>query len=652
MSVLAGRYHLLEQVGEGGMGVVWRAHDEQLERDVAIKLLRPFLAAEPELRRRFDREARTLASLASEYIVRVFDYVNDGERAFLVLEYVDGSNLAQASSGRLPLPLVEAACYGRPVAHALAYAHARGVVHRDLTPANILIESTSGRVVTSDFGLARIARSSGSLTAAGTLLGTPEYWSPEQALGHDTTAACDLYAFGCILFLLLSGRLPFEGDDRLGVGLRRAHEDAPSLAVASPAAPLAAVDLVDSLLAREPAHRPDAAEAAAALGRVSGNSWPRRVLAASSTASAKPTLALPSERSTLVNTSPPATVVTAAPARGRERRRLRGSVTSLAAAAALTTGIVVALFFAAWLAQTSVRTPSVISLSEGAARARILRALPSAAVSVSRVYSTRVAKGRVLAQRPAPGSKVSSDARITLTISAGSPFAAVPEVAAGTPPELALAALVHGGFRGHYSHTPSWTVRKGTLIAFEPSAGTRLRRPAAVSIILSSGYPRRIVPKVENTDLAIAERILEQTHLHYRIVHKLEPNLPPNQVLREIPAAGVSVYEGSRIRLTVTRTLRWVRLLAASGGGAYESAPFTVPARWRIRYRLRRSELGIALVQFSWSRDGELPDGRGFLAHNTGTLQTYAAADGPGTYRIAVNPFLGTDWYVEIDALE
>ena len=117
----------------------------------------------------------------------------------------------------------------RPVAQALAYAHGRGVVHRDLTPSNILIERGSGRVVTTDFGLARIARSTGSLTATGVLLGTPEYWSPELALGRENGAAADLYALGCILFLLLSGRLPFEGEDRLAVGLRRAHDDAPSL---------------------------------------------------------------------------------------------------------------------------------------------------------------------------------------------------------------------------------------------------------------------------------------------------------------------------------------------------------------------------------------------------------------------------------------
>src|SRR5215468_11704975 len=160
---LAERYELVEQVGAGGMGVVWRARDRKLGRHVAIKLLHSFVADDPEQRQRFEREARTLAGLASEHIVRVYDYVDMGAQAFLVMEYVDGGNLAEATFGRLPLDVGEAAWYGAAVADALACAHASGVIHRDLTPANILIEGQTGRVVTTDFGLARIARSSGSL---------------------------------------------------------------------------------------------------------------------------------------------------------------------------------------------------------------------------------------------------------------------------------------------------------------------------------------------------------------------------------------------------------------------------------------------------------------------------------------------------------
>jgi eukaryotic-like serine/threonine-protein kinase len=131
MAVLAGRYQLLERVGEGGMSVVWRARDTELEREVAIKLLRSVVAADPAQSHRFHREARALAALASDRIVRIYDYVSSGDDSFLVMEYVAGENLAQATRGRLPLEPGEAAAYMQPVAQALAYAHARGVVHRD-----------------------------------------------------------------------------------------------------------------------------------------------------------------------------------------------------------------------------------------------------------------------------------------------------------------------------------------------------------------------------------------------------------------------------------------------------------------------------------------------------------------------------------------
>src|SRR3954470_12736134 len=134
MTVLAARYELLHKVGEGGMSVVWRARDRKLEREVAIKLLRSSTALDAQQSRRFHREARALAALAHEHIVRIYDYVSDDDQSFLVMEYIAGVNLAQATRDHLPLTVNAVAAYVRPVAEALAYAHAAGVVHRDLTP--------------------------------------------------------------------------------------------------------------------------------------------------------------------------------------------------------------------------------------------------------------------------------------------------------------------------------------------------------------------------------------------------------------------------------------------------------------------------------------------------------------------------------------
>lgn len=644
MTVLAARYELLEKVGEGGMSVVWLARDRKLERDVAIKQLRSFVAGDPAQSRRFHREARALAALAHEHIVRIYDYVSSEEHSFLVMEYVAGENLAQATRGRLPLALPEAAAYVKPVAEALAYAHTRGVVHRDLTPSNILVERSSARVVTTDFGIARIARSSGSLTATGVLLGTPEYWSPELALGRESGTAADVYALGCILFLLSSGRLPFEGEDRLAVGLRRAHEDAPSLRTLVPDAPESAIALVDSLLARDVESRPDASVVAARLDELAAGVIARPAALETAPDSEPRTIAVPSEQPTIQLPAPP-TIAVARPSRRRwVRRRV------LAAVLASIAVIVGALVFAGEVRNPLLRVPNVVSLREDVARAQIQRSLPTATVTVQRVYSTRIGAGRVIRQRPEPSARYGFGTRVQLLVSKGTPFAPVPALA-GRPAARAQAALARQGFASRYEYEPSWTVRKGAVVGLQPHAGTRLHRPARVTIVVATGYPRAVVPDVRDAELASAQQQLATNHLRYRLVWRLTDDAPPGQVLEQIPAAGTTVYQGAQIRLTVARTLHWVKLFAVSGADEYESDVFTVPARWRIRYRLAANDFGLALAQIAWTGTDEF-GGHSFVASSAGALRTYVSSDGAGSYRLSVRPFADTRWYVEVDALK
>jgi eukaryotic-like serine/threonine-protein kinase len=621
-TVLAGRYELLELLGEGGMSVVWRARDRKLERDVAIKLLRPGIATDADNARRFQREARTLARLAHGHIVRVYDFATTDGQSFLVMEHVDGANLATATRERLPLSPADAAAYARPVAQALSYAHAQGVIHRDLTPSNILVERKSGRVVATDFGLARVARNSSSVTAPGVLLGTPEFWSPEQALGRDSGEPADMYALGCILYLLLSAHLPFEGEDRLSVGLRRAHEDAPSLRKRLPDAPEPLVRLVDSLLDRDPRGRPDASTVAAALAGPLPDAPPAE----------PPTIALPSERPTALFAPPP----------GSGRR----VVVALLAAVAV---IVLALIFAGRFRQPLGSVPNVLTLPEAAARAQIQRSLPAATVSVQRVYSTRVAAGRVIRQQPGPRSKLAGGTAVQLVVSRGTPYTYVPSVASSRA-QRAKATLARLGFASRFVLTPSWTVRKGAVIRLDPKAGTYLRRPATVTVVVANGYPRSVVPDLGQTDLVSAESALDSRNLRYRIVYRLTDSAPAGTVLGQIPRAGVSVYERTQVRLTVARTVQWVKVFSASGTDSYESDVFTVPDRWRIRYRLDGDAFGLAFARFTWTRDGDWFSTGGFDGNASGSLRTYGVPDGAGTYRLSVNPYGGAGWYVEVDA--
>src|SRR6185437_16549262 len=210
-TVIAGRYRLHELLGRSGMSEVWRAEDLDLGRDVAIKLLAPEADTA-----RFEREARAVASLAHPNVMQLYDYGEEDGRQFMVLEYVPGGTLEErlAAARGKPLPDDEAHAIAAGVAAGLAHAHARGVVHRDLKPANVLFDD-DGRPKLGDFGIARMAAGEGTLTEAGTVLGTAAYISPEQAAGAPATAASDVYSFGVILFRMLTGRLPFESSDPL-----------------------------------------------------------------------------------------------------------------------------------------------------------------------------------------------------------------------------------------------------------------------------------------------------------------------------------------------------------------------------------------------------------------------------------------------------
>lgn len=216
--VIAGRYRLDKVLGRGGMSEVWRAKDLELGRMVALKLLGPDAD-----RARFEREARAVASLAHPNITQVYDFGEWEGRPYMVLEYLSGGTLEDRLANGKPLPDDEAFAIAAAVASGLAHAHARGVVHRDLKPANVLFDS-EGRPKVADFGIARMS-GGGTLTDAGTVLGTAAYISPEQALGEPATAASDVYSFGVLLYRMLTGRLPFESANALE--LVTLHRDAP-----------------------------------------------------------------------------------------------------------------------------------------------------------------------------------------------------------------------------------------------------------------------------------------------------------------------------------------------------------------------------------------------------------------------------------------
>ena len=257
---VAGRYRLEELQGHGPMSEVWRARDQTLDRTVAVKMLSPTADVE-----RFRREARSLAELAHENVMRVFDYGEDAAGPFMALEWLPGGTLEDRLAAGA-LPSAETARIAGGLAAGLAHLHSRGLVHRDLKPANVLFD-IEDRPKLGDFGLARHALGSGTLTEAGTVLGTAAYISPEQASGEPAGPASDVYSFGVVLFRMLTGSLPFVADDALRLIELHRREPPPVVEALNPEAPPSLAALTAVTLDKDPSARPpDGAALLAALG--------------------------------------------------------------------------------------------------------------------------------------------------------------------------------------------------------------------------------------------------------------------------------------------------------------------------------------------------------------------------------------------------
>src|SRR5437763_15753265 len=231
-TLLSGRYRLDAQIGAGGMSTVYRAFDTVLERPVAIKLMHREIAESSEQLERFRREARAVAQLNHPHIVGVIDAGEDERTPYIVFEYVEGETLKDRirRSGRLEIP--EAVAYAIEIARALGAAHARGIVHRDVKPQNVLVDEEGSAKVT-DFGIARMLGQEG-LTAEGRVLGTTDYVSPEQALGHQVTGQSDIYSLGIVLFEMLTGDVPFHGENQVAVAMKHVRDELPDVQALRP----------------------------------------------------------------------------------------------------------------------------------------------------------------------------------------------------------------------------------------------------------------------------------------------------------------------------------------------------------------------------------------------------------------------------------
>jgi hypothetical protein len=453
---LDARYELHELIGEGTFGRVYRGRDRRLDRAVAVKVIKPWWAEEPEWLRRFEREARLLARVNHPGIVQIFDVGRSREGLYYVSELVEGESLAERLR-RGPLRPHGAALTAQRLSEALAEAHRRGIVHRDVKPANVLL-GAGGAVKVGDFGLALLAEGS---SESATVAGTPAYMAPEQARGRPASPASDVYAVGVVLYEMLAGVPPFTAGAPVEVALRHLEDPPPPLPP-SVAPSLAAV--VGRALAKEPRERfSDAGEMAQALARAqtpTALGHGRRAAAGSGSTWLAPKLA-PRR-----HFDPPA------------RRRRLGLL-------ALVLGLAGAMALAALLLNPGgkVRVPSLAG--QGARHAELaLRRLGLRAARPLRRYQRVVPAGVVIAQAPRPGALLSSGAAVSLTLSAGPPPVQVPPLD-GENRLDAESALRAAGLRGRFDVVPAPGQAPGTVVHQTPAAGVLARAGSSVTLAVA-----------------------------------------------------------------------------------------------------------------------------------------------------------------------
>ena len=490
--LLADRYRLEEPIAAGGMGEVWRATDTLLERSVAVKLLREALTDDPVVSERFRREALVAAQLSHPNMAGIYDYVKDNGRRGIVMEFVDGETLADRLARERRLKPGEAVRITSALLSALQAAHDAGIVHRDVKPGNVMLTQAGGVKVT-DFGIARAA-SDHSITETGMVVGTAQYLSPEQVSGRHATPASDLYSVGAIMYEMLSGRKPFQGETPLAVAMKRLTEEPPPITEAYRRVPKRLAEVVARAMAREPEDRHASADAMrealeGALGATAPTAAPVRV-------DPEPTEVLPIEGADAATTviprpSPEPRISPVAERRRREYRRLGRYALLLA--------LIIGLIVLGALALTgggdgagTVTVPQFVGMqrtdAEAAADRRGLR------LDISEVDSDRP-EGEVLTQSIPRDTELARGETVELTVSSGVPpepeGVEVPPLR-GEDEDEAKDILKDLGLEvGQVTREASTEVEEGKVIRTSPAAGETVGPGDEVDIVVSSGDPRK-----------------------------------------------------------------------------------------------------------------------------------------------------------------
>jgi serine/threonine-protein kinase len=487
-SVLAGRYRLEQQIGEGGLATVWRAWDTVLDRPVAVKILRPELARDAGVVARFRREAHAAAKLNHPHIVQIFDTGQDEGQGlyYIVMEFLPEPDLKRIVNDYAPLPSRKVIEVAIQCCRALAYAHRQGIVHRDVKPHNILF-TDEGIAKLSDFGIAAAVGETGTISP-GMIVGSAAYISPEQAQGKPVGPQSDLYSLGCVMFEALTGRPPFMGDSAAAVAAMHVHERVPSPRTFNPTVTAAEEFVLMKALAREPGRRYQSAEQMLAdLAKLAaGEELDRTGVIARTEERTLPLRVTPAP-------APPAAGSRPAPAarpipESRDGSLVWGTVLAILIA-------VVALVATAWLVKELFypgNTPKMVQVPalKGHAEADARVELAEAGLKMGEVTwreESSAPKGTILSQSPVEGQTVPAGTAVNVVINRGIETAPVPDLNGMTIPEAARALSQAGLVLGKVSQVASDTIPAGQVVDQKVVAGVTVSKGTSVDLTVSKG---------------------------------------------------------------------------------------------------------------------------------------------------------------------
>ncbi|MGH9042257.1 MAG: Stk1 family PASTA domain-containing Ser/Thr kinase [Acidimicrobiia bacterium] len=560
--VYTDRYEIVRHIAQGGMAEVYLAHDQLLDRKVALKVLFPEYARDPAFVQRFRREAQAAANLNHPNIVAVFDWGEDNGTYFIVMEYVEGRSLRDAIHTEGPLYANLAADLTSDIAGALGFAHRNGVVHRDVKPGNILL-TPQGQVKVTDFGIARAAGASEGLTQTGSVMGTATYFSPEQAQGLPVDARSDVYSLGVVLYEMVCAVPPFSGDSPIAVAYKHVREEPPRPTVVNPDVPRELEEIILTALAKTPEERyPSADDLRADLARFrrgeQPNVVPSQVVAAVPVSGTELTTVGPAaavdrtRMETIVRPPPP------------KKRSAWPFVLALVALLGVLAGL--GYLLADQLQGDGgggdITVQDYVGLTLSEANLLIERAGLEAAPTFE--INDNVPENEVFKQEPPEGSTLEAGDEVKLTVSEGRGKFPVPDVA-GKSVADAESVLQDAGFDVDVRQEVSETVEKGKVIRTDPAANTQVERGSEVTVFESTGVELVAVPDVANQDAVSAANQLGSAGFKTERVTEPSDSVEAGTVIRTDPAAGTDAPKGSTVRLVVSSGAEEVRVPSVVG---------------------------------------------------------------------------------------